>query len=193
MKTKNNQISFIQIFQSFYKLDTFTKSISTNKLLLANLIFLILIFFITFIKTTLTYQYQSMSSVFFIVFIGAPIFFLIIFSFMYLFLSAFEKLKKKFLQSYLTYLFLTLGFVFIGNTINLIKTLSENSFIIAITSTLMIVSAIYYIVNSTINLKNLFNVSWQRVLFVEIITYTLLAVTLLTQYLIYLIGIVKGN
>ena len=134
-----------------------------------------------------------MSSVFFIVFIGAPIFFLIIFSFMYLFLSAFEKLKKKFLQSYLTYLFLTLGFVFIGNTINLIKTLSENSFIIAITSTLMIVSAIYYIVNSTINLKNLFNVSWQRVLFVEIITYTLLAVTLLTQYLIYLIGIVKGN
>jgi hypothetical protein len=191
MKTKNNQISYSELFQSFYKLDTFTKKTSITKLILANVLFLFLVFIITFIGSALNYQYQSMSDTFTTIFIGTPIFLLIIFSFMYLYLSSYDKLKKTFNESFLTFSFITLGFIFIGNTLNLIKTHSENNFILIITSTLLFLTVFYYIFNITQNMKNYFNISWQRMFLTQIITYLILSLSIVTYWINILITTLK--
>ena len=191
MKTKNNQISYSELFQSFYKLDTFTKKTSITKLILANVLFLFLVFIITFIGSVLNYQYQSMSDTFTTIFIGTPIFLLIIFSFMYLYLSSYDKLKKTFNESFLTFSFITLGFIFIGNTLNLIKTHSENNFILIITSTLLFLTVFYYIFNITQNMKNYFNISWQRMFLTQIITYLILSLSIVTYWINILITTLK--
>jgi hypothetical protein len=187
MKTKDKQISYLELFQSIYKLETFTQKISTTKLIIGNLIFLFLIFVLTTISSIVTYKYQSLIDIFSTIFIGTPIFLLVIFSFMYLFLSAYEKLKKTFSQSFLIFTFLTLGFILIGNTINLIKTLSENNFITILTSTLLFVTVFYYIYNITQNLKNYFNINWQRMFLTQTITYLIMSFSVVAYWINILI------
>jgi hypothetical protein len=191
MKTKNTQITFFEMFKSFYNFNTFTKNISQNKLILGNILFLFLIFILTMISSQLTYQYQSLSSIFTTIMIGPPIFFLTIFSFMYLFLAAFEIPKQTFSKGFLIFSFLTLGFVLLGNTINLIKTLSQNNFLTIMTSTLLFLTVFYYIYNITQNMKHYFKISWQRMFLTQIITYLILSLTIVTYWINILITSLK--
>jgi hypothetical protein len=191
MKTRNTQITFFEMFKSFYNFDTFTKVISQNKLILGNILFLFLIFILTIISSQLTYQYQSISSIFTTIIIGVPLFFLAIFSFIYLFLSAYEIPKQTFSKSFLRFSFLTLGFVLLGNTISLVKTISQNNFLTIVTSTLLFLTVFYYIFNITQNMKNYFRISWQRMFLTQIITYLILSLTIVTYWINILITSLK--
>lgn len=191
MKTKNNQLTYAELFQSFYKLSTFEKKTSITKLSIANSILLFLLFIITYISTILTFQYTSIAATFTTIFIGTPLFILAIFSFMYLFLSSYDKLKKTFLESSLTFSFLTLGFILIGNTLNLIKNISQNSFLVSITSILLFSTVFYYIYNITINMKNHFKINWQRMFLTQIITYLILSLSIVTYWINILISTLK--
>ena len=191
MKTKEKQITQLELFQSLYKLETFTKKVSMTKLIIGNITFLFLIFVITTISSIFTYKYQSLVDSFSTIFIGTPIFLLAIFSFMYLFLSSYDKLKKTFSESFLIFSFLTLGFILIGNTINLIKTISENNLILIITSSLLFITVFYYIYNITQNMKNYFKINWQRMFLAQVITYLVLSLSVVTYWINLLITSLK--
>lgn len=70
---------------------------------------------------------------------------------------------------------------------------SENNFLLNITNLLLLITVIYYFITMTLNLKNHFKISWERSLLTQIITYLVLALGIVAQYLTYLISIIKNN
>lgn len=193
MKTKSNNLSYIQMFKSIFNFQTFTKQVSNKTLIFGNLTLLTAVLIVTLITSLLTYTFSGILNLTSLIFIGLPTFLLTIFSFMYLFLSSYESLKQKFFNSYFIYTFITLNFVFIGNLLTLIKMISQNNFLINFVNLLLFLTIIYYFITITLTLKNIFKINWERSFLTQIMTYIVLSLGIVAQYLTYLISIIKNN
>jgi len=187
---KNKQTKIGELYKQFTKFKIDKTKNSQKKLLLINTILLILIFIISTITSKNNYITTSIPGLLITIIIGIPTILLILYGLLHLFLGAFEPIKQKFTHGYLTFSFIALNIILLGNTTNLLITLT-NGIISKMFSIILFLILIYGIINLTINLKKYFKISYSRIILCKTIVLMLFGITLVIEYLIYLLSLIN--
>lgn len=186
-KSKSNGTNPINYYKSVFSYDLFKKEQNNLSLAIYSGILILIISILNLLKGSLEFNNLGGIQSFFYSIIGIVLLSLLSYGLIFIFLCAFEKKNRTFLNSYLTFLSLSLPFLLIGHILNWIRSVMVIDVINFLFGILIVILVIYYVFNLVKHFKIYFNTTGFKLIASFILADIIVLTLAMLQYLSYLL------
>mgnify|MGYP006272588635 FL=1 len=186
-KSKSNGTNSINYYKSVFSYDLFKKEQNNLSLAIYSGILILIISILNLLKGSLEFNNLGGIQSFFYSIIGIVLLSLLSYGLIFIFLCAFEKKNRTFLNSYLTFLSLSLPFLLIGHILNWIRSVMVIDVINFLFGILIVILVIYYVFNLVKHFKIYFNTTGFKLIASFILADIIVLTLAMLQYLSYLL------
>lgn len=186
-----NSYSLLTLLKTLYTSKEITKPFDYPTLLIYNALFIFLVAILSGFKAIIdgdSFIFNVTS-----VFVALPSLIIILFSIIYLFISAFQSHKKSFIHATLVFSSYIIPLIAIGHTINLFESAIYSTSILSIFNSILLAILGYAIILSIKNSKAYFQIRYSTSIASIVLTSTVFLTLSLIYYIILLIQNIQGS